>query len=263
MVNIDFEWFPFDPEIDAIGTQTLLRQLLDVDSVCVPLHPLTSLILSQTEIGSTVKVEDKNADPYFMLTVLNITEHVGGNEGMKGLCAWLLERVESEKLITKGKEREQLGGIEDVIRSAQEGKEQVGLILSSRLLNMPPEIVPPTYDLLLSEISDKPSFSFAKYVILSRAYREVESTLPNPEPSSKKSKKTAPTNALFYFHPEDEVFAKFGAASASFGYKKGNESSADSKRAFQEMGVRTCGFVAVVEAGKFRGAVQEVEKAFR
>jgi protein BCP1 len=74
IVNVDFEWF--DPsEIDFHGLKALTRQLFDVDAELFNLSELVDLILSQPLLGSTVKVDGKETDPYAFLTVLNLQEH--------------------------------------------------------------------------------------------------------------------------------------------------------------------------------------------
>jgi protein BCP1 len=75
MVNVDFEWFDPQPAVDFHGLKTLLRQLLDVDSQLFDLSELTDLILSQPTLGSTVKVDGNETDPYAFLTVLNLKTH--------------------------------------------------------------------------------------------------------------------------------------------------------------------------------------------
>jgi hypothetical protein len=75
MVNVDFEWFDPQPAVDFHGLKTLLRQLLDVDSQLFDLSALTDLILSQPTLGSTVKVDGNETDPYAFLTVLNLESH--------------------------------------------------------------------------------------------------------------------------------------------------------------------------------------------
>jgi protein BCP1 len=71
----DFEWFDPQPAVDFHGLKTLLRQLLDVDSQLFNLSELTDLILSQPTLGSTVKVDGNETDPYAFLTVLNLQTH--------------------------------------------------------------------------------------------------------------------------------------------------------------------------------------------
>lgn len=75
MVNVDFEWFDPQPAVDFHGLKTLLRQLFDVDAQLFDLSALTDLILSQPLLGSTVKVDGNETDPYAFLTVLNLTTH--------------------------------------------------------------------------------------------------------------------------------------------------------------------------------------------
>ena len=75
MLDVEFEWFDPQPEHDSHGLKTLLRQLFDVDAQLLDLSALTELILAQPLLGSTVKVEGNETDPYAFLTVLNLHEH--------------------------------------------------------------------------------------------------------------------------------------------------------------------------------------------
>ena len=74
-MNVEFEWFDPQPETDFHGLKTLCRQLLDSDHQLFDLSALADLILSQPTLGSTVKVDGKETDPYAFLTVLNLYEH--------------------------------------------------------------------------------------------------------------------------------------------------------------------------------------------
>ena len=75
MLDVDFEWFDPQPHVDFHGLKTLLRQLLDVDSQLVDLSALADLILAQPLLGSTVKVDGNETDPYAFLSVINLQEH--------------------------------------------------------------------------------------------------------------------------------------------------------------------------------------------
>lgn len=80
MLDVDFEWFDPQPAHDFPGLKTLLRQLFDVDGPLFDLSALADLILAQPLLGSTVKVDGNETDPYAFLTVLNLREHlVRGN----------------------------------------------------------------------------------------------------------------------------------------------------------------------------------------
>ncbi|KAI1379535.1 p21-C-terminal region-binding protein-domain-containing protein [Hypoxylon crocopeplum] len=245
MVNVDFEWFNFDSEIDFHGTKSLLRQLLDVDATLFDISGLADLILSQPTIGSTVKVDGKETDAYAFLTALNLHEH----RDKKSLAE--LTRYISEK----AKTNEALAGIPNLLSSGK----HVGLVLSERLINMPSEISPPMYGMLIDEIEaaveDKEPYEFSHYLILSKTYHEIESTLDVEERRRKKGRQDA---AMFYFHPEDEVLQKYAAAYGSYDFTKIGEAVADSKRAFQEMGVMPRGFMILIEASKFADAAKAI-----
>jgi hypothetical protein len=75
MVNVEFEWFDPQPAVDFHGLKTLLRQLLDVDGQLFDLSELADVILAQPLLGSTVKVDGNETDPYAFLTVLNLETH--------------------------------------------------------------------------------------------------------------------------------------------------------------------------------------------
>lgn len=75
MVNVEFEWFDPDADIDFHGLKSLTRQLFDADAELFNLSELVDLILSQPLLGSTVKVDGKETDPYAFLTVLNLQAH--------------------------------------------------------------------------------------------------------------------------------------------------------------------------------------------
>lgn len=75
MLDVEFEWFDPQPDVDFHGLKTLLRQLFDADNQLFDLSALTDLILEQPLLGSTVKVDGNETDPYAFLTVLNLNEH--------------------------------------------------------------------------------------------------------------------------------------------------------------------------------------------
>ncbi|OTA03188.1 hypothetical protein A9Z42_0036270 [Trichoderma parareesei] len=245
MVNVEFEWFNFDPEIDFHGTKSLLRQLFDVDANLFNMSALSDLVLSQPTIGSTVKVDGKANDAYAMLTVLNTYEH-REKEPMKDILKYLVDKAQTNPSIS-------------AVAELLGAQKPVGLVLSERLINMPSEIAPPLYTMLVEEVEDaledKEPYDFSYYLILSRTYQEVESTLDVEDRKRKKAKEEAST---YHFHPEDEVLEKYAVAHGSFRYTKEDDAVADSKRAFQEMGIKTFGHMILIEASRFKEAVKAV-----
>ncbi|KAH7198120.1 protein BCP1 [Fusarium flagelliforme] len=247
MVDVDFEWFNFDPEVDFHGTKTLLRQLFDVDANLFNMSALADLVLSQPTIGSTIKVDGKANDAYAILTVLNTAVHQD-KEPMNDIIKYLVEKAQTNS---------SLAPIADVLGSGK----HVGLVFSERLINMPSELAPPLYSMLVDEVEaaveDKEPYNFSHYLILSKTYQEMESKLDVENQKRKKAKEEA---GMYYFHMEDEVLHKHAVAHGNFNYTKEDELAADSKRAFQEMGVKAHGHMILIEADKFPGAVKAVNE---
>ncbi|KAF1993180.1 hypothetical protein P154DRAFT_83782 [Amniculicola lignicola CBS 123094] len=251
MVNVDFEWFDPQPSIDFHGLKTLLRQLLDVDNQLFDLSALADLILSQPLLGSTVKVDGNESDPFAFLTVLNLHTH-NSHPVIQTLTTYLT--THSRTIIPA------LPTLLDAANPAQ-----IGLILTERFINMPHEIVPPMYTMLLEEIQwaveEKEPYNFTHYLILSKTYTEIASQLSAPDPPAFKKKKGPSSKEkdleTFYFHPEDEVFQKHALAWGNFDYETPvDEGASDSKRAFQDMGVKPKGHMILIEAGKLEAAIK-------
>ncbi|KAM3509114.1 hypothetical protein MY11210_006453 [Beauveria gryllotalpidicola] len=245
MVDVDFEWFNYDPEIDFHGVKSLLRQLFDVDANLFNMSTLADLVLSQPTIGSTVKIDGKNTDAYAMLTVLNTAVHKDADT-MKDVLQYLIQKAGTNAA---------LAPVAELINA----NKHVGLVFSERFINMPSEIAPPLYSMLVDEVEaaveDKEPYDFSHYLILSRTYTEVESTLDIEDRKKKKAKEESST---FYFHAEDEVLQKYATAFGGFAYTKEGDAVADSKRAFQEMGIKARGHMILIEASKFQTAIKAV-----
>jgi protein BCP1 len=75
MVNVDFEFFDPQPSTDFHGLKNLCRQLFDLDAQLFDLSALVDLILAQPMLGTTVKCDGKESDPFAFLTVLNLRQH--------------------------------------------------------------------------------------------------------------------------------------------------------------------------------------------
>jgi protein BCP1 len=245
-VNVDFELFNYDPQIDFHGVKTLLRQLFDTDAQLFDLSGLSDLIVEQNTIGSTCKVDDKANDAYAFLTVLNLHEH-RAKPPVAQLIEYLTARAKTDDGLA--------GAVPELLASGK----HVGLVLAERLLNMPAEVIPPMWTCMIDEIEaaveDKEPYEFSHYLVVSRTYREVASSL---DQSERRQKKAREETSLQYFHPEDEEMRKHAAASGTYDFTKEGESVADSKRAFQEMGIKPCGMMMLIEAKKFQGAVQAI-----
>ncbi|GME27186.1 putative protein bcp1 protein [Neofusicoccum parvum] len=251
MLNVEFEWFDPSPDVDFHGLKMLLRQLLDVDNQLFNLSELADMILAQPLLGSTVKVDGIESDPYAFLTVLNMHEH-REKQVIKDLAKYFAQKASTSPALS------QLSSLFEPSSPAQ-----VGLILTERFINMPSEIVPPMYTMLQEEmqwaLEEKEPYQFSHYLILSKTYIEVESKLDMEDNRPSKKKRKDQEAETFYFHPEDEVLHKHALAHATYEYsKQGDEGASDAKRAFQDAGVKPMGHLILIEAGRFADAVKAV-----
>ena len=145
---------------------------------------------------------------------------------------------------------------------------RIGLILTERLVNIPSEVVPPMYKMLLEEISwaveDREPYNFTHYLVFSKTYRECISVLDeNSTPKSKKQKKASGkgSSEIFYFHPEDEVLHQYSVESGSFEYSKG-AGRTDAISTFQDLGIKPEGHLILIEAAKFEAAVRAIQEYY-
>lgn len=258
LLNVDFEWFDPQPAVDFHGLKTLLRQLFDIDNQLFDLSALADLILSQPMLGSTVKCDGNESDPYAFLTVLNLHQH-RETPVIRQLSEYLILKSRA----SDGTALRQLGTL-----LAPTSDAQVGLILQERFINMPHQVVPPMYNMLLEEmtwaVDDKEPYRFTHYLIVSKTYTEVESLLDAQEDRpGKKLKQGAAAKPAerFYFHPEDEVWQKHALDVHAFGYStQADEGAADAKRAFQDAGIMPQGHLVLMDKAGFENAVKDVNE---
>ncbi|MCJ1399873.1 Mss4p nuclear export [Xylographa trunciseda] len=252
MLDVDFEWFDPQPEVDFHGLKTLLRQLLDVDSQLVDISALADLILAQPLLGSTVKVDGNETDPYAFLSVINLQEHKE-KPVVKSLIDYILRQASTNTALSP---------VADLLKTLD--NTAVGLILTERLINIPSEVVPPMYRMLLEEITwameEKEPYDFSHYLIISKTYREVSSKLNDGEDRPQKKKKKEDSKQVFYFHPEDEILQRYAIAHGDYTYvKEEAEGQADAKRAFQDLGVKAQGHMILLEASQGEATVKALE----
>ena len=145
-----------------------------------------------------------------------------------------------------------------------ESPSRVGLILTERFVNMPPQVASPMYTMLLEEISwalnEKEPYDFTHYLILSRVYEEEASSMDDEHTGpQRKKRKGESLNEIMYFHPEDEVLHKYAIGSCDFNYSRANEKVASgARRAFVDKGISSKGHLILLGADRFDTAVNAI-----
>lgn len=138
-LNVDFEFFNVR-HTDVSTLRNLLKQLIGPESESFDISGLLELILSQNLVGSVVKVDGIQSDPFAFLTVLNLNYH-REKPCIKQILSYIMSMMSSNKDFC-----EALNGL------LEKSDLHTGLILSERIVNMPTQIVPSMYELLFEEI---------------------------------------------------------------------------------------------------------------
>ncbi|KAJ7801893.1 p21-C-terminal region-binding protein-domain-containing protein [Mycena olivaceomarginata] len=179
-VDVSFDFFDPNPTIDYHAIKRLLKQLFQRDADAFDLGALTDLVLSQPTVGTTIKTDGLESDPYALLTVLNmhyfLDKTAQADPAFNATLAGLFRGQGTH----------------------------VGLVLCERLVNMPVQTSEP--------------YAFTHLLFVSRAYHlsdAEEEALANRAPAGKSSKKSKkqkgpqppsqarPQDGIYSFHPED------------------------------------------------------------
>ncbi|OMO75910.1 BCP1 family [Corchorus capsularis] len=204
VVQADFVFFDPKPN-DFHSVKALLQSYLDNKEW--DLSGFVDLILGQPTVGTVVKLENAEDDGVFsVISALNMGRYKDHK------CITELK----EFLLNRCQEKEKIGNLRSLLGDKAQ---DVGLLVSQRVVNLPPELLPHLYDALFDEVSwaieDEPteelrnSFRFNFYIIVSKIYK-----LKNE--NKKKSSSTEKDEAIIYVKPEDEIFHKLSMWSFLF-----------------------------------------------
>ncbi|GAB4846310.1 hypothetical protein Ancab_025315 [Ancistrocladus abbreviatus] len=202
-IQADFAFFDPKPD-DFHGVKILLQSYLD--DLQWDINDFVELILAQTTVGTMVKIEDDEDDGIFaFVTALNLRRYKDCKCIMQ-LKNYLLKICQKNELLGKLK----------VLLEDQ--KDNVGLLVSQRVANLPLQLLPHLYDALFDEISwateDEPtvelrkSYQFSYYLLVSRMYKK--------NTRSRKGSANSDEEDIIYIKPEDELFHKVCVWSFSF-----------------------------------------------
>lgn len=206
IVNIDFDFFNGNPDVDFHAFKNLLRQLLGPqESSRVQLSQLADLMLASPT--TTIKTDGQESDPYCFLSFVNYKEHRDSD------YAQYLRKADPK-----------LTAFLQTIDANQ--SKTCALVLSERLINMPAEVMPPLYKITLEDVTatlgDDKHYNF--YLILTRKYEvnfDVDSDDDDDDEPSGRSKKRVKQVEVDYFHPEDRFLEKHAKIKCDSPARKG------------------------------------------
>ncbi|CAG7852360.1 Protein bcp1 [Serendipita indica DSM 11827] len=206
IVDVDFDFCDFRPQTDYIAIKRLLQQLFHTDASLFHLGAIADLVLSQDDVGSTVKTDGVDSDPLAFLAVINLHEHNNHPE-LGVLRDYLLSKLSANPDFQKT--------VSTLLESDDSGH-HLGLVLGERVYNMPPQVMPPSYKMLQDEIQwaieDNKPYRFSHLLILSRVFKlddsEEESIPPSKKRKTAQTSSTRSAGVVHSFHPEDSCIQK-------------------------------------------------------
>ncbi|EDO49228.1 predicted protein, partial [Nematostella vectensis] len=222
-IPVEFEAFP-PAKCDFTSMKNLLKQLFLKNTV--NLSELADLIIAQDKIGSIIKQAEDSNNPsaeeegeyeeeiYGLVSVLDLAQHKE-KQCVKQIKDLLLEKC---KACSKP---EALSSFQNILSN-----KSVGLLISERFINIPPQIAPPLYRTLGNELKEQnkkdKSFNLDHLLLISKSFREKESKSSKKKKGrpDKKSAKVDESSlkAISFSNVEDEVFIKASQSTFSFSY---------------------------------------------
>ncbi|KAG2735000.1 hypothetical protein G9P44_001214 [Scheffersomyces stipitis] len=264
LVNVDFDFFDLNPEVDFHATKNFLRQLFGDDAGSFDISGLANLVLAENSVGTTIKTDGKESDPFALLSVINLSDNLA-NSSIKKVTDYILKKTSKQlefnlmlkKLLQSGK-------------STKDSSKQlkVGLIVSERMINMPVEVVPPMYKMLVEEMAKADDahekYEFDYFLIISKVYQLVNATIEDDDDKQKSKKKKPAAEEqveMDYFHYEDMVLEQNSAYKGVYPYTEIKQET-DSRRVFTEYGIDPKLSLMLLEKDKLAACVPLMEEQF-
>uniref|UniRef100_A0A2K5EWW6 BRCA2 and CDKN1A-interacting protein n=1 Tax=Aotus nancymaae TaxID=37293 RepID=A0A2K5EWW6_AOTNA len=193
-VNIEFEAYSISDN-DYDGIKKLLQQLFQ--KAPVNTAELTDVLIQQNHIGSVIKQTDVSEDRdddvdedeiFGFIRLLNLTERKGTQCLILSFC---------EKNCEKSM-------VEQLDKLLNDTTKPVGLLLSERFINVPPQIALPMYQQLQKEVveahkTNKPCGKCCFYLLINKTFVEAGK-------NSKKKWSNQKKDELMFANAEEEFF---------------------------------------------------------
>ncbi|AET40260.1 protein-transporting protein BCP1 Ecym_5518 [Eremothecium cymbalariae DBVPG len=189
IINIDFDFFNGNPEVDFHALKNLMRQLFgQQESNKIQLSSLADLILKSPT--TTIKTDGEASDPYCFLSILNYKENKSSN------YARYLANVDTK--------------LDTFFKSVESSNKSCGLIVGERLINMPNQVVPPLYKITLEDVKkvSGKGMAYDFYVIVSRKYEVSYDDDDDDDDDDTNPRKRVKNSEVDYFHEEDRFLEK-------------------------------------------------------
>ncbi|XP_008056178.1 BRCA2 and CDKN1A-interacting protein [Carlito syrichta] len=254
-VNIEFEAYSISDN-DYDGIKKLLQQLF----LKAPVNTaeLTDLLIQQNHIGSVIKQTDVSEDGdddvdedeiFGFISLLNLTERKGTQ------CA---EQI--KELILSGCEKNcEKSMVEQLDKLLDDTTKPVGLLLSERFINVPPQIALPMHQQLQKELADahktnKPCGKCHFYLLISKTFVEAGKT------NSKKKWSNQKKDELMFANAEEEFFYEKAILKFNYSVQEETDTCLGGRWSFDDAPMKPLRTVMVIPGDKMNEITDKLKE---
>ncbi|KAF6107615.1 BRCA2 and CDKN1A interacting protein [Phyllostomus discolor] len=254
-VNIDFEAYSISDN-DRDGIKRLLQQLF----LKAPVNTaeLTDLLIQQNHIGSVIKQTDVSEDSdddvdedeiFGFISLLNLTERKGAQ------CAQQVK----ELILSRCDQNCEKSVVDQLDKLLRDPSKPVGLLLSERFINVPPQIALPMHQQLQKELAEahetsKPCGKCCFYLLISKTFVEAAKN------NSSKKRSRHEKGELVFANAEEEFFHEKAVLQFSYSVQEESDTRLGGRWAFDDAPMtplRTVMLVPCSETGAIMDRLKE------
>lgn len=244
-VNVEFEAHSIS-DSDYNGIKKLLQQLF----LKAPVNTaeLTDILIQQNHIGSIIKqaeVQDDGSDDddvdddevFGFISFLNLTERKGTQCG---------EQIK-ELILSRCEKSCEQRVVEQLDKLLKDDTKPVGLLLSERFINVPPQIALPMHQQLQKELKEaqrtnKPCGKCHYYLLISKTFTEATKN------SKKKEGRNQQKEELMFANAEEEFFYENALLKFSYSVQEESDTCLGGRWSFDDVPMKPWRTVMVVPA---------------
>uniref|UniRef100_G3SD90 BRCA2 and CDKN1A-interacting protein n=2 Tax=Gorilla gorilla gorilla TaxID=9595 RepID=G3SD90_GORGO len=254
-VHIEFEAYSLSDN-DYDGIKKLLQQLF----LKAPVNTaeLTDLLIQQNHIGSVIKQTDVSEDSnddldedevFGFISLLNLTERKGTQ------C---VEQIQ-ELILSFCEKNCEKSMVEQLDKFLNDTTKPVGLLLSERFINVPPQIALPMYQQLQKELAgahrtNKPCGKCYFYLLISKTFVEAGKNNSKKKPSNKKKA------ALMFANAEEEFFYEKAILKFNYSVQEESDTCLGGKWSFDDVPMTPLRTVMLIPGDKMNEIMDKLKE---
>ncbi|XP_026206301.1 protein BCCIP homolog [Anabas testudineus] len=251
-VIVDFEAHAISHN-DFNGLKKLLQQLFL--KAHVNISEMTDIIIQQNHVGSVIKQaevpedsDDDDPDEVFgFITMLNLTERKGVQcvEEVKEL---IVDQCESNSTHSMTEQLQQI---------LNDTSKPVGLLLSERFINVPPQIALPLHKQLQEEIAEaqrtnKPSGRCHYCLMISKTCKEATKSIP--------ARGGAPKEEYMFVNAEEEFFYEEAIMKFHYSVQEEADSCLSGRWSFDDVPMKPFRTVMLIPADRMPAIMDKLKE---